>query len=144
MQSFTHAGCAYRPTKAMTEEAANRFAACLQANKAFTEVQVCPAPRSHGKFIVTYVPVNEERRRAMLVRENDARLLRAYLEGGSYLFVADESARFFWCQSASGEVYEVTSRSCTCPDHTYRGSRFGIPCKHILALTEGISEPRSF
>lgn len=37
-----------------------------------------------------------------------------------------QGGRFFWCQSVSGEVYEVTLHGCNCPDAEYRCREAGI------------------
>lgn len=40
-------------------------------------------------------------------------------------------------RGANGEVYSVTSDSCTCMDYKFRGG----PCKHMLNLEHGHYEP---
>ena len=143
MQSFTHAGITYR-TKLMTKEQADRFARCLSGNRAFTQVQVTEPPRSPGKFFVSFLPASEQRQAAMKAREQDKREALAGSEGRDYLFVLDDSRRFFWCQSTSGEVYETTERGCSCPDFHYRCQRAGVRCKHQLALAQALRDDRAF
>jgi predicted nucleic acid-binding Zn finger protein len=137
MLSLTHAGCLYR-TKPMAEAAAKRFARCLSSNSRFEQVSVFES-RSPGKFFVAYLPTNETRQAEMRATEQGKRQARAESEGRSYQFCMDEGGRFVWCLSTSGEVYEVTPKSCTCPDHTYRCSRVpGLQCKHQLALDSAL------
>ena len=51
-------------------------------------------------------------------------------------FVVEEAHELFLVRSQSkpDKTYTVdlTSRTCDCPDWTYRGSVNGLPCKHIM------------
>jgi predicted nucleic acid-binding Zn finger protein len=146
MQTLSFAGAAYR-TKLLSATQAQRFAACLQANSSFSAVAVEESPRAKSadrKHFVSYVPANAARRAEMIEREQDARVVRGFTEGSDYVFCLDDSHRFFWCLSTSGEVYEVTSASCSCPDHTFRCKPNGLKCKHQIALREGVGTVQSF
>jgi hypothetical protein len=143
MLSLTHAGCHFR-TKLMDQAQAERFAHCLDANARFAKVTV-EESRSAGRFFVSFLPAAPERQAEMLETVQSERLVRALTEGSDYVFVVDDSARFMWCfNPRSGETWEVTSQSCTCPDHVYRCSRVGLKCKHQLALIHGQGEVRSW
>lgn len=139
LSSFPH----YR-TRPLTLDVASRFARCLAGNAQFTGVEIVEAPRSPGKYVVRYLPANPERAQAIRDREQDSRAARAASEGDGYTFCLDESRRFFWCLSVSGEVYEVSERSCSCPDHQFRCGPNGMRCKHQLALAEGRGTVASF
>jgi predicted nucleic acid-binding Zn finger protein len=138
MQSLSRDGACYR-TKLLDLEQAARFARCLGANPLFSAVAVEESPRSAGRFFVSFVPTNPERRQAMVAREQDKRHEKAVTEGQRYLFCLDKDGGrpFFWCLSTSGEVYEVTPETCSCPDHQFRCAPNGLKCKHRLALIEG-------
>lgn len=139
MEILLHNGGGYR-TKLMERDRAQRFAACLRANPTFGNAAVCLSDRaqSERRFFVSYHPANPERIQDILDRKEGERAERAAAEGQSYTFVLDDSHRFLWCLSASGEVYEVTERTCTCPDFVYRANPAGISCKHCLALQAGV------
>lgn len=142
MTSLTHQGLNYR-TKPLAQAQAERFAQCISHNAAFTNVEVQPS-KSAGKFVVLYQPSNAQRLAELLDGEQAKREERAATEGQGYLFVLDDSSRYFHCLSASGEVYETTERSCNCPDWTYRGSKAGVACKHQIALHTGAGEVRGW
>lgn len=136
MQTLTREGAGYR-TKCLTEEHAEQFASCLRANDQLTSVEVREEPRAKGdrRFYVTCQPGDEQQRLALLQGHEDQRRAKAESEGEQYLFVENpDGGRFFWCQSVSGEVYEVTLHDCTCPDAEHRCRENGLRCKHSLAL----------
>jgi predicted nucleic acid-binding Zn finger protein len=97
---------------------------------------VSESPRAKGerRFYVVYHSADPKQRAALLQRQEDKRAARAEAELDQYLIVPDEGRRFFWVQSASGEVYSVTHFDCTCPDHEYRCREAGIRCKHQSAI----------
>ena len=138
MQTLSGNGSFYR-TKLMDRTRAFQFAQCLEANPLFAAVEVEESKRSAGKFFVSYVPSNPERRRELVAREQDKREAKAITEGAEYVFCLDKDAGrpFWWCLSTSGEVYEVTPQACNCPDHTFRCGPNGLKCKHQLALIHG-------
>lgn len=129
----------FHRTKLMEAARAERFARCLMANEHFAAVSVeeSPTAKSAKRCYVRYQPASD-RRQADLVRgEMAARAQRAAEQAGNYLFVLDDSRRYFHCLNfESGEVYEVTERSCSCPDHTYRAAAVGA-CKHVRILRSG-------
>lgn len=136
MQTLTSAGAGYR-TKCLTEEHADLFAQCLRSNGKFTNVEVREEPRAKGdrRFYVTYQPSDPEQQERLLQAHSDQRRAKAESEGEQYLFVENpEGGNFFWCQSVSGEVYEVTLHNCTCPDAEFRCRENGLRCKHSHAL----------
>jgi hypothetical protein len=145
MVTLSSQGAHYR-TKLMERQRAEQFAKCLEANPLFTSVTVEESRRSPGRYLVSFQPANAERRVDMLVREQRSREARARAEGAGYVFCLDTDAGrpFFWCVSTSGEVYETTVESCSCPDHHYRLRGTGLSCKHQLALSAGLGEMRSF
>ncbi len=136
MQTLTRDGVGYR-TRVMTEQNAQSFAACLRANGQFTNVEVHEEPRAKGerRYYVAYQPSDPQQQQVLLQGHEEQRRARAESEGEQYLFVENsDTGRFFWCQSVSGEVYEVTLHNCTCPDAEFRCRTNGIRCKHSLAL----------
>lgn len=139
MQSLTHTGLTYR-TKLLAADQAARFARCLAANPTFTQVATHESTRSAGKFFVSFLPVSPARQQDMLTREQDARTERAHREGSDYLWARDLDGDWHWCLSRSGETYEVTLHSCTCPDYAYRCRAQGLACKHMTALAAGVGQ----
>lgn len=128
-------------TKLLTTDRASRFAKCLAANSSrFIEVRTVPCPTARGerRYFVTYQPVSPDSICRQAEREITSRQARADVEGAGYLWQldTDEPRPFYRCCSLSGECYEVTDCSCTCPDWEYRLSRAiwsGLYCKHIRA-----------
>lgn len=142
MDIITKNGGQFR-TKLMPEGAALRFAKCLRANARFTGVLVYESDRAKSpvrRHFVIYHPTSAARCEAILQREQDGRTVRALTEGQGYTFVLDKDGGrpFYWCLSASGEVYETTRESCACPDYEYRCRLAGVHCKHIVALNAGV------
>jgi len=143
MTVLSRTGAAHR-TKLMTQDRAERFARCIQANPRFVNVVVSESPRSAGKFLVTFNTSSDETGEKIRQDAHTARLERALVDGKDFIFVADDGGEFIWCMSTSGETYEVTSASCTCPDHQYRCRPNGLQCKHQLALIHGAAPVRSW
>ena len=136
MEILSRNGAQYR-TKLLTEAHAQQFASCLRSNTLFTGVMVYESDRAkhpERRFYVVYHPSDPDACAAILERQQQQRADKARAEADEYLIVPDEGGRFFWVQSASGEVYEVTDFSCTCPDAEFRCKEAGIRCKHSLAL----------
>ena len=138
MQTLSQNGAAYR-TKRLTQNHAEQFASCLRGNDQFTNVEVVEEPRckseNEKRYYVSYQPTDPSHAEALLQGHEDQRRVQAEVEGEQYLFVENpDGNRFFWCQSVSGEVYEVTLHGCNCPDAEFRCGPSGIRCKHSRAL----------
>ncbi len=132
MQSIT----GYR-TKLMAQDRAERFARCLSGNPRFVNVAVTESSRARGaaKWFVAYQPASEERQAELRQDAQDTRAERAQAQAENYLFVLDDTGRYFHCLNVtSGEVYETTEHSCSCPDATYGCRPAGIHCKHTTLL----------
>lgn len=130
--------CGYR-TKLLPQARAERFFRCQAANPAFTNVELKEsktAKNAYQRHYVVFAPVSPERAATLRQAEASTRQARAEEQSHQYHFWADpDSTGLFWCLNLnSQDVYEVTLGSCTCPDHTYRGSQHGVPCKHMLLL----------
>lgn len=150
MEILSQNGGQFR-TKLLTRDQASRFAKCLTANARFGAAEVCESTRAKSpdrRFFVAFAPSNPERREAILTRQQDARTERALGEGSEYVWMQDKDGgrAFLWLLSTSGEVYEVDpgGRSCSCPDFTYRCRPAGLRCKHLIALSAGLGELRSW
>jgi hypothetical protein len=129
-------------TKLLPLERAESFARCLRGNERFADVQVQESPRSPGKWFVAFTPSDEGRRQYWLEQAQTERQARSDFEGLHYTYLIDPSGSFYWCFSVSGELYDVTPHSCSCPDFQFRCSGHGIYCKHILALYRAVNEGR--
>ena len=143
MEMLSRNGAQFR-TKLMTEAHAESFAAALRANSQWDGVMVYESPRAKGekRHYVVYHHADGAQRQALLQRQEDKRAARAEAELDHYLIVPNECGRFFWVQSTSGEVYEVTRFDCSCPDHEHRCREAGIRCKHQIAL-EVVTQERT-
>lgn len=144
MTTFAETGMLTFRTCLMKLEPAARFALCLEANPRFCAVEIQTSRRAKGerKYFVTYLPANPERVEAMVDRQQQARARRA--DEQEFVFCHDGDHDFYHCHSvASGEVYETTLNSCSCPDHTFRCHSSGLACKHRLALGDHIREERT-
>lgn len=137
MEILSRSGAQYR-TRLLTQEHAEQFAACLRANVLFDGVMVYESPRAKGdrRWFVVYHPSDPAACEAILTRQQQQRAEKARVEADEYLIVPNDDRRFFWVQSASGKVYEVTDFSCSCPDYEHRCRQAGIRCKHQVALTD--------
>jgi hypothetical protein len=134
VESFNHQGITYR-TKLISGQQAESFARALTAHPSFIEVQVEQSPRAKGekRFYVRYKPTSARCQEAMKDRQQSAREERAKAQ--LFTFVRDESGRYHHCLShQTGNVYEVTTCSCSCEDKVYRAGPAGLRCKHELAL----------
>lgn len=74
------------------------------------------------------VPISNE----TLAHEQEARITRAVEQGGEMVWTTTKTG--WTVKTPSGGNYQVAAGWCSCPDYTYRGSRNGIPCKHLVAL----------
>lgn len=147
MLTLNTTGACYR-TRCMDLERAARFARCLGANPRFARVTIEESGRAKGsnRYFVQYAPVNGEQLAARMADQQEQRAARAAAEGHGYTFCRDLIGGnvFHWCLSTSGEVYEVTPRSCSCPDRHYRGNANNLACKHMIALVNGQGTAVSF
>lgn len=136
-------GNIYFRTKLLRPEQADRFASCLAANASrFTDVESVLSQQAKGErcCFVQYRPVNLDRQWKQVERQQKQRTRKAQTEGCCYdwLLDTDGTRPFYGCHSTSGEVYEVTSGECSCPDFQFRLKKvahFGLRCKHIEALS---------
>jgi hypothetical protein len=138
MEILSRHGAQYR-TKLLAEAHAQQFASCLRANALFSGVMVYESERAkhpERRFFVVYHPSDSDACAAILQRQQERRAAQARAEAGDYLIVPNVDRRFFWVQSASGEVYEVTDFSCSCPDYEFRCREASIRCKHQLVLSQ--------
>jgi hypothetical protein len=137
MEIITNGTAKFR-TRLMDTQHAHSFAKALLANPRFESVEVhfSLKAKSPAQWFVSYRPASLERQRAILERQQDARLIRAIEQGSDYTWVPAEG--YFYCVSTSGEVYETTAAECSCPDRVYRGRAAGVACKHSLALANGL------
>jgi SWIM zinc finger len=135
-------GAGYR-TQLLTRDHAEQFAACLEANPLFQDVEILESPRAKGdrRWYVAYAPATEEAREALLHRQQDRRIATALVEFDDYLIVPS-GAGFYWVQGSTGHVYEVTDLTCTCGDFTHRCQGNGLRCKHQVALRAARREGR--
>lgn len=141
MEILAQTGAFFR-TKLMDLARAAAFARCIGANERFAEVTIETSTRakSERKYFVQFQPASDERKGAILDRQQDARAERAATQGFTFCLDKDAGRPFFWCWShTSGEVYETTQHSCNCPDHDFRCKPNGLSCKHILALDAEIA-----
>ena len=143
MKSISKGTIAHR-TKLMEQDQAERFAQCLLANTRFESVSVetSPTAKSERRFFVRYSPTSNLCQANLIREEMAARAQRAQDEQDHYLFVRDDSGRYFHTLNMlSGEVYETCHNSCSCADFHYRGSVVGF-CKHIRILRSGNAQIR--
>ena len=134
-------------TKLMVAGEAQRFAACLTANRRFDRVSLQESDRAKHpdrRWFVEYAASNPERVADLTQRQQEARVARARAEGDAYEFIADKDGgrACYWCLSVSGGVYglDPTARTCTCPDFQYRCQPAGLVCKHLIALESGLGQ----
>jgi hypothetical protein len=139
--------CGYR-TRLLSEGQAVRFAKCVGAHPAFTEVTVQESPGAKNplrRHYVAYTAARPARFSTLRAREVRSRAYRAGEQADNYAFWPDPDHQgLFWCHNlTSNEVYEVSRGSCSCPDHTFRGARVGVPCKHMTLLRRQLSTRRA-
>lgn len=139
-------GAIFHRTQLLEAGPAERFARCLAANPLFDAVTVeeSKTAKSERKFFVRFQPASGGRQIALIQAQEQLREQRAQEQASQYLFVLDDSNRYFHCLNLeSGQVYETTERSCSCPDHQYRGEAVG-PCKHIRLLRSRRAQVRGW
>ncbi len=144
VEHFDMAGKLSFRTRLMEMEPAARFAHCVAGNPRFGAVEIVTSRRAKGerRFYVTYLPTSERRMEALVDRQQSARAKRAAEQ--EFVFCHDGDHDFFHCHSlSSGEVYETTLASCSCPDHSFRCAPNGLACKHQLALADHLREDRT-
>jgi len=131
-------------TRLLPQSRAEQFARCVAANPAFAHVEVKSNPnaKTANRYYVRYQPANPGRAEELRAAEEESRAARAVSEAANYTFWADpDHSGLFWCLNlTSREVYETTFGSCTCGDHTFRGSKAGVPCKHMQLLRTQLAE----
>lgn len=132
-------------TQLLTKDAAERFSRCLLANPRYLKAEVEESGKAIGlkRFFVCSIPARKERRDAMTNALQDSRIRRAEIEGPDYRWHQDDySSRhgFVYCESISGEVYEVTHRNCSCPDWEFRCRKARIQCKHQIAYAQWMAD----
>lgn len=137
-ETITEGGQVVYRTRLLRDEAlALRFARCLTANGRFDAVEVVASARAKGEgWFVQFHPASERASAALLSHQREARERRAQAEGDQYKFFHDAVTGETWCWSASGNVYQTDESACSCPDFQHRGSKAGVPCKHMLALRQ--------
>lgn len=135
-------------TRLMREAQARNFAKALAARSAFTNVTVQKHERAvtDKAYYVVFAPRDPVRAGQLAAEAQQARKDRAKAQAANYIFVLDESGRYYHCwNTLSGEVYEVTCETCTCPDNEIRlRGQFGIRCKHRILLQERWAETHSW
>lgn len=143
MRAFisTKDGNCYYRTRLLTLARAHSFCACLQANRRFKCVSVVESTHTAEMYFVQYQPSNQSRYADLYFEQYRQRELKGQTEGRCYDFHLHEVGGnlFYLCASTSGETYEVTPESCSCPDYQYRGKKSGIPCKHIQAYHKQVA-----
>jgi len=142
METLSRNGGQFR-TKLMSLGQAEQFAKCLRANPRFVGVSVNFSTRAKetANRFVTFLPTSDPSGQRILDRQQGARDQRAAEQIGNYTFLMDDSCRFYYCwNTVSGEVYETTTASCTCPDHEFRGRAAGVNCKHMTMLATHLAE----
>lgn len=136
METLSQAGAHFR-TKCLTIERAGAFAKCLGENARFANITIETSARakSASRYFVQFDAANCERMDALRGRQQDARAQRAEQQTFTFCLDKDAGRSFFWCWShSSGEVYETTEHSCSCPDAEFRCKPNRLLCKHSIAL----------
>src|SRR5207245_2780275 len=78
----------------------------------------------------------EETEAARRRRWQSERVKRAAEEGEQYTFTWDAIARLWICRKPDGAFYLLDEEGfCNCPDARFVCRRYGLACKHIVALT---------
>jgi hypothetical protein len=136
--TITQAGAIVYRTKNMDIAHAAAFARCIEANNGrFTSVEIVEARTKEEAYFVTFRPVSPERQGDMYEQQWNVRKERAEQEGAEYIFWRDtDNPGTDWCfNPKSGETYQVSTFSCSCPDYVYRCEKAGLLCKHQQART---------
>lgn len=115
-------------TRALTFEAAARFARCLNGNAQYTAVTVRPHPRTAGKHVVSYRPTSTDRVAKLTEAFQGTREERAAAQAHCYE-IAEIPGGHEVVNLVSGVVYTVRNGKCDCPDFSYRCDGNCL-CKH--------------
>ena len=116
---------------------AQAFAKMINANPRFEAAEVI-YPENICGFWVEYQPTSQARKAHLISLQATARAARAAVEIGEYTWKLNESETAYEVTTTAGKSYEVAGACCTCADWTYRGSKTGIPCKHMIAMRSAI------
>jgi hypothetical protein len=137
--TITPTGTICYRSKCLPLSIAASFAKCVQANATrFCDVEIQKSDKSRSeKFFVTFRPVNPTRQADLYEAQYNARAERAQQEGSEYIFWKDtDNPGTDWCfNPVSGETYQVSTFSCSCPDYLFRCEKAGLLCKHQQART---------
>lgn len=92
-------------------------------------VEETPAPTAHAAEVAAGIAL-------------DARVTRAAVQGADWTWTPQGDGSFI-VETKPGNAYCCSPTFCTCPDHEFRGSKTGVPCKHTIALlTKNLIEGR--
>ena len=133
METITSQGAAFR-TQLMTLPQAQRFGACLRANRKFTAVQVCESGRTRAekRWFVMFSPSSTARAEALLHRQQSSRAERAATQ--SFTFAANSYEVYCYShKSAMTYSLDTDGRGCCCEDSIHRCEPARILCKHGIA-----------
>lgn len=143
MVIVTPNGVAYR-TRATSQRDAARLAEALEKNPEIEVWGIIRSERAKGSedqgWFACWQPRDEGRQQDLVEEQQLLRADRARAEGSRYQFVVDrrdvdgQERTWAFCQSTSGEVYEVTLQGCTCDDWAKVGAAIGVFCKHQWEL----------
>ena len=131
----------YRTVLFRSQARAEAFCRCLTANARFQAASVAQSNQGSGWF-VQYQPSSASRRADLYYQQYRQRELKAKTESPCYTFdlcTTHPANPFYRCLSVSGEVYDVTEKTCSCPDWQHRGRKSGLPCKHIQAYHTAVA-----
>lgn len=132
MTTFT----GYR-TQLLPRDQAERFAACISANRRFQSVRVEESRRSQkaDRFFVAYEPTSDTRSLELLTAQQDARVQRAYDQAADYAVVRDGELHYV-INLKSGARYQVPiGGRCDCMDSQERCAGTVCRCKHETIIT---------
>lgn len=132
MDMMSSRGAQFR-TQLMPLQQAQRFAACLRANRRFTGVEIRESNRTRAekRWFVAFAASSVARAEALLQRQQDSRAARAT----SQTFTFAGNSREVYCYShASGNTYSLDAdgRGCCCEDSIHR-CQGQLLCKHGIA-----------
>lgn len=133
--------CYFRTKLFRSEARADAFCKMVSANSRFTNASVIQSNRTEDGWFVQYQPANPARYADLYYSQYRQRELKGKGEGRCYEWDLQQRDGRVWylCLSTSGETYEVTECSCTCPDWQFRGRKSGLPCKHQHAYAVAVA-----
>jgi hypothetical protein len=122
-------------TGLLTQPQAISFAACLRANRRFSDVRICRSSRTRlaACWFVTFAPSSTARQEALLRDQQNARAQRAATQ--SFTFAANHSEAYCFSHTSQA-VYQLDPHGtwCDCEDSRRRCQPSGtLKCKHVLA-----------